>query len=77
MTIVDLLDRNARLYPEEEALVEINPENHPSRTRSWREYNLIETAAPSPGVNLSSRPTGPQICCSHVASSEETRWRFC
>ena len=44
MTIVDLLDRNARLYPEEEALVEINPENHPSRTTTWREYNLIETA---------------------------------
>lgn len=44
MTIVDLLDRNARLYPDEEALVEINPENHPSRTNSWREYNLIETA---------------------------------
>ena len=43
MTIVDLLDRNARLYPDEEALVEINPEHHPSKTVSWREYNLIET----------------------------------
>lgn len=43
-TIVDVLERNARLYPNDEALVEINPANQPSRTTTWREYNLIETA---------------------------------
>ncbi len=44
MTIVDVLERNARLYPHEEALVEINPENQPDRSTTWREFNLIETA---------------------------------
>ena len=44
MTIVDLLEKNSRLYPNEEALVEINPANQPSHTTTWREYNLIETA---------------------------------
>ncbi len=44
MTIIDLLERNARLHPNDEALVEINPANQPSHTTTWREYNLIETA---------------------------------
>ena len=43
-TIVDLLERNARLQPDKEALAEINPANQPSHTTTWREYNLIETA---------------------------------
>lgn len=43
-TIVDLLERNARLMPDKEALAEINPANQPSHTTTWREYNLIETA---------------------------------
>lgn len=43
-TIVDLLERNARLIPDKEALAEINPANQPSHTTTWREYNLIETA---------------------------------
>ena len=43
-TIVDLLERNARLQPDIEALAEINPANQPSHTTTWREYNLIETA---------------------------------
>ncbi len=43
-TIVDLLEKNARLIPDKEALAEINPANQPSHTTTWREYNLIETA---------------------------------
>ena len=43
-TIVDALERNARLFPNDEALVEINPANQPSHTTTWREYNLIVTA---------------------------------
>lgn len=43
-TIVDVLERNARLYPNEEALTEINPSKQPSHTTTWREFNLIETA---------------------------------
>lgn len=45
MAITDLLERNARLYPGEVSLVEINPACQPDRHVTWREFNLIETAA--------------------------------
>lgn len=45
MIITDVLERNARMYPDDVSLVEINPaewENHKPVT--WREYELIEAA---------------------------------
>ena len=45
MPITDLLERNARIYPNDVALVEINPEKQPAKNLTWREYSLIETAA--------------------------------
>ncbi len=42
MAITDFLEKNAKLYPSEISLVEINPANQPSREVTWREYNLIE-----------------------------------
>ena len=45
MIITDFLERNAKLYPTEVSLVEINPENEPDRAITWREYNLIETTS--------------------------------
>lgn len=45
MVITDFLERNAKLYPSEISLVEINPENQPDRAVTWREYNLIETTS--------------------------------
>ena len=42
MLITELLERNAKLWPEETALVEINPAAQPESTVTWREYNLIE-----------------------------------
>ena len=47
MTITDFLERNAKIYPNDVALVEINPEKQPDKNVTWREYNLIETAAES------------------------------
>ena len=47
MPITDFLERNARIYPNNVALVEINPEKQPQHSMTWREYNLIETAAES------------------------------
>ncbi len=44
MAITDLLERNARIYPNDTALVEINPELQPDRPITWREYSLIESA---------------------------------
>ncbi len=43
MVITDLLERNAKLYPEETALVEINPANQPDPNTTWREFSLIES----------------------------------
>ena len=42
MPITDFLERNARLYPNEVSLVEINPANQPKKDITWHEYSLIE-----------------------------------
>ena len=42
MTIVDLLERNAKEYPNEECLVEKNPQVIPEKYKTWREYSLVE-----------------------------------
>ena len=43
MPITELLERNAELYGDEIALVEVNPEITDTRKVTWREYELIET----------------------------------
>lgn len=45
--ITDFLERNAKIYPNDVSLVEVNPEKQPHHSMTWREYNLIETAAES------------------------------
>ena len=42
MTIVDLLEKNAKDYPNEECLVELNPQILPEQYKTWREYSLVE-----------------------------------
>ena len=42
MIITDFLEKNAKLYPNDAAIVEINPAGQPERHVTWREYNLIE-----------------------------------
>lgn len=42
MPVTDFLDRNARLYPDEIALVELNPEEKDTRRTTWKEYELIQ-----------------------------------
>ncbi len=42
MTIVDLLERNAREFAGDTALVEINPEQPETRRLTWQEYELVE-----------------------------------
>ena len=45
MAITDFHEKNAKLYPSEISLVEINPANQPDRAVTWREYNLIESGS--------------------------------
>ncbi len=42
MTIVHLLERNAKEFGHEVALVEINPEQPETRKLTWHEYELVE-----------------------------------
>ncbi len=44
MPITDFLERNARYYPNDISLVEVNPENQPDTNVSWHEYSLIEAS---------------------------------
>ncbi|MBQ8618304.1 MAG: acyl--CoA ligase [Clostridia bacterium] len=44
MLLTDYLERNARLWGMETALVEINPSEERDRATTWREFNLIESA---------------------------------
>lgn len=44
MIITDFLERNARLYGQETALVEINPSEERDRAVTWWDFNLIENA---------------------------------
>lgn len=43
--ITEILGRNAALWPDDVALVEINPQEYESRHTTWKEYSLIEPSA--------------------------------
>ena len=45
MPITDILERNAREFGEDTALVEINPEITEKKKVTWREYELIEPSS--------------------------------
>ena len=42
MPVTEFLERNAKLYGHEVALVELNPEQKDTRRKTWKEYELIE-----------------------------------
>ena len=48
MIITDFLERNARLYGGECALVEINPSEERDKAVTWWDFNLIESGADAP-----------------------------
>ncbi len=48
MPITDLLERNSKLYGDEIALVEINPEVREEPRVTWREYELIQPTSAIP-----------------------------
>ena len=45
MPIIDFLQKNAEKYPNQTALVEINPDVKEIRRVTWKEYELIESGA--------------------------------
>ena len=42
MTIIDLLEKNAREWPNDTALVEINPDQPETRRVTWHDFELVE-----------------------------------
>lgn len=48
MPVTALLERNAGLYGEEVALVELNPEEKDLRRMTWKEYDLIQPTPAEP-----------------------------
>ena len=48
MPITDLLERNSKLYGDEIALVEINPEVQEAQRVTWKEYELIQPSPTAP-----------------------------
>ncbi|MGN0503983.1 MAG: class I adenylate-forming enzyme family protein [Ruminococcus sp.] len=42
MTIIDMLENNAKQYPSDIALVEINPGQPETRRLTWRDYDLVQ-----------------------------------
>lgn len=48
MPITDYLERNSKLYGDEVALIELNPEQKETRRISWKEYSLIQQTDDQP-----------------------------
>ncbi|MBR7112003.1 MAG: AMP-binding protein [Clostridia bacterium] len=48
MIITDFLENNARQFPDDVALVEINPTEKETRRMTWRDYELVEPTLRAP-----------------------------
>ena len=55
MVITEFLERNARLYGDETALVELSPTEERDRAVTWREASLIESARPDAPYRRANR----------------------
>ena len=42
MPVTEFLERNAKLYADEVALVELNPELKDNKRTTWKEYDHME-----------------------------------
>ena len=56
MPVTDFLERNVKLYGDETALVELNPEMKETRRMTWKEYDLIQPTT-------DELPTGDHLEC--------------
>ena len=45
MIITDILVKNAREFPKDISLVEINPEVLEQKEKAWKEFDLVETGS--------------------------------
>ena len=79
MPVTEFLDRNARMYPNEIALVELNPEEKDTRRTTWKEYDLIQPDRFEPYRReitwsvFNEKANRLQICSLAGASEKETK----
>ena len=82
MTIVHLLEKNAREFPNDVALVEINPEQPETRRITWSEFELVESSARRPYRReitwsvFEEKQTDLQICFLIMVSERVIRLQF-
>ena len=66
MPITQFLERNAAQWPNDVALVELNPDIKVPRLTTWKEFELIqplnEVASRSHGLFLMKKPTAWPTC---------------
>ena len=74
MPITDFLERNAKNWPDDIALVEINPDREGRKTSNWAEFSLVET---DPETAYRRELTDSPICCLPQGPKRATRSRFC
>ena len=83
MPITDLLERNSKLYGDEIALVEINPEVQETQRVTWKEYALIQPTSTAPYRReitwsvFDEKATGWPTCCWAGGFRRARRWPFC
>lgn len=82
MPITDILEKNCRLYGDDVALVEINPEMPETKRTTWKEFDLIEpsvqliTEEKLHGMYLTKRQIDLPICWLKEESKKEKKWGF-
>ena len=67
MIVPDMLRLNAAKYPNEVALVEINPANQPDPNLTWHEFSLIES---TPGESFRREAAGVMTPSAAVSSAD-------
>ena len=65
MPVTDYLVRNAELYPDEVALVELNPDEKDTRRTTWKEFDLIQ-----PINNMPYRREITSVSYTHLRAHE-------
>ena len=83
MPITDLLERNSKLYGDEIALVEINPEVQETQRVTWKEYALIQPTSTAPYRReitwsvFDEKANRWPTCCWGGGFRRARRWPFC
>ena len=77
MPITEYLERNAAQWPDDVALIEINPNSDKKRSDNWAEFALVEQDASGTYSTLTAKPISLQIYSWPTESVGATKSLFC